>query len=254
MISMETKTCTKCGIEKPIDEFRELRNSCKDCNREYGRAKEAERRVRKSDEVKASKREYYFRNADKIKGKNKSYYETNKEKILAQVAEYRDKNRERINAWMRTYYRENIEIRKEKDKEYNKKNKDKRQTRDKQYRQEHRAEIRLRNRSRKEKLSYVRGDFTQADWDNCLSYWGNRCAICGRTEGEGRIIAADHWIPLKGGGITHKKNILPLCHGVDGCNNSKSARSPEKWTIERLGESNGTEKLLEINRFFDGLK
>jgi len=44
---METKICTKCGLEKSIDEFYEGRNQCKVCRAEYGKIYSQPRRKNK---------------------------------------------------------------------------------------------------------------------------------------------------------------------------------------------------------------
>lgn len=39
---METKICSKCGIEKPLSEFDEGRNQCKECRRAYRKQRRLE--------------------------------------------------------------------------------------------------------------------------------------------------------------------------------------------------------------------
>jgi hypothetical protein len=45
-------------------------------------------------------------------------------------------------------------------------------------------------------------------------------------------------------------NILPLCHGVGGCNNAKGKKHPEAWLSERLGHTAAKRKLKEIHDYF----
>jgi ribosomal protein L37AE/L43A len=98
--------------------------------------------------------------------------------------------------------------------------------------------------------------FTQQDWERALEYWGYRCAVCGRPRGLWHTLAADHWIPL-----THQDcpgtvatNIIPLCHGEGGCNNSKGKKMPDAWLEERLGAKQGFQKGVEIDAYFLWLK
>lgn len=94
--------------------------------------------------------------------------------------------------------------------------------------------------------------FTAKDWDRCLTYWNYQCAICGRPRGLWHTLAQDHWIPLTHpecpGTVPH--NILPLCHGEGGCNNSKGKKLPLVWLQEKLGKRRAAKKLAEIQAYF----
>lgn len=98
--------------------------------------------------------------------------------------------------------------------------------------------------------------FTHDDWITCLEHWGYTCAVCGRPQGLFHTLAADHWIPLSNpdciGTVPH--NILPLCHGVEGCNNSKSNSDGETWLIAKLGKTKAKRKLDEITEYFKQAK
>lgn len=73
--------------------------------------------------------------------------------------------------------------------------------------------------------------FTHNDRIFMLSHWQHACAICHREEGLWWTLAMDHWIPLSSPLCpgTIAENILPLCHGIGGCNNSKNNRDPHQW-------------------------
>lgn len=89
-----------------------------------------------------------------------------------------------------------------------------------------------------------------SDWNKCLEYFNHRCAVCGRPAGLWHTIAADHWMPLTRGGTDAVTNIIPLCHGVDGCNNSKSNKEPFLWLADRLGAKDGLKVALHILAYF----
>jgi hypothetical protein len=95
--------------------------------------------------------------------------------------------------------------------------------------------------------------FTGKDWDRALDYWGHKCAICERPRGLWHTLAQDHWIPLTNPDCpgTDPTNILPLCHGTDGCNNSKGKHNPETWLKKKLGKKKATQKLAEIHAYFE---
>ena len=132
---METKICSKCGIEKPITEFyfrkdsQKYHNQCKICLRE----KSSNYRKENIDKIKEQQKRYYKenherllnyhkdyreQNTDKIKDTRKKYYENNKEKVKEYKAEYYEKNKERLRKKFHKYYLENAEQLKEYQKEY----------------------------------------------------------------------------------------------------------------------------------------
>lgn len=113
----------------------------------------------------------------------------------------------------------------------------------------------LKRRARQKSLPAA---FSPDDWQACLEYWNHCCAVCGRQMhdlfGE-RSLAADHWIPLNSPDCpgTVPSNIVPLCQGIDGCNNSKSDAEPLAWLTRRLGKRAARKKLVEIQAYFDSL-
>jgi predicted RNA-binding Zn-ribbon protein involved in translation (DUF1610 family) len=90
--------------------------------------------------------------------------------------------------------------------------------------------------------------YTAHDWERTLNYWDHCCAVCERPRGLWHTLAQDHWIPLTSpncpGTVTW--NILPLCHGDDGCNNSKGKKDPAVWLQSKLGKRRANRKLREI--------
>ena len=94
--------------------------------------------------------------------------------------------------------------------------------------------------------------FTREDWQRALEYWDYRCAVCNRPRGLWHTLTADHWIPLNSPDCpgTIPTNLIPLCHGQDGCNNSKSGRLPDVWLDKKLGKRKAAEKRAEIEAYF----
>jgi ribosomal protein S27AE len=95
-------------------------------------------------------------------------------------------------------------------------------------------------------------EFGERDWRRCLDYWGHKCAVCERPRGLWHTLAADHWIPLTASECpgTVPTNIVPLCHGEGGCNNSKGKKSPGEWLEARLGPQAAFQKQLQIDAYF----
>ncbi|MCC7449817.1 MAG: hypothetical protein IT324_20525 [Anaerolineae bacterium] len=94
--------------------------------------------------------------------------------------------------------------------------------------------------------------FTKADWQRALEYWDYRCAVCNRPRGLWHTLTADHWIPLNSPDCpgTVSTNLIPLCHGQDGCNNSKSGTNPDVWLDKKFGKRKAAEKRAEIEAYF----
>lgn len=91
----DTKSCTKCGVEKDRSEFGKktkrrdgLQSWCKNC-------------------LNADRAAYRKANREKVKARNAAYYEANRERVLAQYAEYREANRETLRTKARSYQKAN---------------------------------------------------------------------------------------------------------------------------------------------------
>ena len=120
-----SKTCTKCGVVKPLDDFHRnkdgaggRRSYCKECVREYtrryyeeNRDKVRERKCRyreeNRDKVRESERRYREENRDKVRKSQRRYYEENRDKELDYQRRYREENRDKTLDYKRRYYEEN---------------------------------------------------------------------------------------------------------------------------------------------------
>ena len=118
---METKICSKCGIEKSISDFRfscgRYRGECKKCEKEIN----AQWRKNNKEKIKQKNQKWRLENENYIKEYNKIYYKSNKykeikkksnkkyilnniEKIKAQKKLYLEKNKEKLNKYRKIYY------------------------------------------------------------------------------------------------------------------------------------------------------
>ena len=93
-----SKTCTKCGETKPLDDFHRnktgaggRRPDCKECVREY-------------------KRSYYEENRDKRLEYSRRYYEENRDKVRECQRRYREENRDIINQEKKIQHAQNTRI------------------------------------------------------------------------------------------------------------------------------------------------
>lgn len=126
MSSKESKTCAKCGIDKPFKDFYKYKRSldghqsyCKVCT------KIATDNYSKSCKRKDYLKEYKEVNSEKIKSTRKNYLTSNKDKIQASNKSYREANREKVRASQKVYKESNPEKVLESSRKYRTRNKHK---------------------------------------------------------------------------------------------------------------------------------
>lgn len=95
---------------------------------------------------------------------------------------------------------------------------------------------------------------TEADWLRALNYFNGCCAICRRPPGLWHTISADHWIALSDqcpdNPGTVPTNIIPLCFGTNGCNNSKRDKDPVEWLQSKFNPREVQEIIERIEVYF----
>lgn len=116
------------------------------------------------------------------------------------------------------------------------------------------AKIRYRASER-----YFPSDFTAQDWQRAVDYFHGCCAACGRQLIDlfnTHTAHADHWIPLSHPNCpgTIPTNIVPLCGGENGCNNSKGDSLPLEWLERKFGKHKARKILKQINAYFDWVR
>lgn len=128
----------------------------------------------------------------------------------------------------------------------------------KQYRKRHKTSSkihRINYYTRKDKLPAT---LSPSDWRHALDYFHGCCAVCGRQLkdlfGE-HTAAMDHWIPLSSPDCpgTVPTNIVPLCHGVGGCNNQKGNKNPQQWLEGKFSKRKSDEISRLIQNYFNSL-
>jgi len=142
------KICSKCGEEKPINEFAYQGGICKKCRADY--MKEYRINYYNKDEIKErlkiKSKLYYKINKEEIKNRSKQYYEQNKQKCLIENKKWKEKRlkenpnyykekyesyklivgyTEKQNEKRRENYSKNIDYEREKRKTYRKNNPEK---------------------------------------------------------------------------------------------------------------------------------
>ena len=95
-----SKTCTKCGETKSLDDFHRYKTGaggrkphCKECVREYKRRYYEENRDKELEYA----RRYHEENRDKVLEYRRCYYEENRDKALESRRRYYEENRDILN-------------------------------------------------------------------------------------------------------------------------------------------------------------
>lgn len=269
----ETRVCRKCGKEYPLTHdywpksYGQFRAQCKACHRQYAmewRAAHREEHNQKNREWRAAHREH-------VKQYNTEWYAVHREYAKKYANEYMAAHREERRQYSRGWYTANRENLKKRAREYHAAHREERNLMSRRYRIAHLERIRerekeyyaanpevgkvkaQRRRARKRGLSH---NFTVVDWQRALDYFNGCCAVCGRQLNDlfgTHTAAQDHWIPLTSPDCpgTIPTNIVPLCHGVGGCNNSKHAKPPEQWLVKRYGKRKAAAIIARVAAFFE---
>ena len=185
-----TKICTKCKIEKSINEFYKdkskkdgLESNCKECK--------------------------------------KLFKQNNKEKISTQRKERYEKNREAIIIERRKQYQSNIEEMRKRDRKRYQDNKELFIIRRRRYRNTPKGKISKLNSEHKRRAIKKDGDVATNQLEELYQntktcYWCNAKLMKGD-------IHLDHYTPLSKGGLHTISNLVLSC---SKCNLKKSAKDP----------------------------
>lgn len=124
------------------------------------------------------------------------------------------------------------------------------------YNDRNREQARLFVSKRRARKRSLPDTLTKEEWQRALDYFSGRCAICGRPAGFWHTIAADHWIPFAHPDCTGTiaTNIVPMCHGNGGCNNSKNDHDALIWLHKTYGKKKGDSIYQRIMDYFQWVK
>ena len=169
---MNTKICTKCGIEKDIIEFGKCRTNkdglqywCKICRNEHNKKyrekhKEQIKQYYELNKERINKRnnENYYKNKEERSKKSKIYYQKNKEYKKAKANEYYYKNIDEIHLKQKDYYERNKDILKKQAKKYRDEHIEERKKYAENYRKNNRHIINKRHnkRMKEEPIYYLK--------------------------------------------------------------------------------------------------
>jgi DNA-directed RNA polymerase subunit RPC12/RpoP len=122
------KTCTRCGIEKPLDEFNKSKNrkdgyqyECKYCKSERFKKWRLENIERK----KAYNKKWNLENPEKSKSYIKKWKLENTEKVIESNKKWNLENQEKVKTYLKKWNSENTERKKYYNKKWRLENQDK---------------------------------------------------------------------------------------------------------------------------------
>lgn len=232
-----TRTCTKCGIDKPADlvHFRKAKTKlgltaqCRECERERHR----ERRRKDPD----LDRRYYEANRDwllpKMNAAKQKWREENREEDRRQRREVRAKNVDRYRKYQNDFYARNRDAQRERLRKYYEENPDKRasaNSRREAWRRANRERARSYVRNRRARLKKAGGTHTAEDVEALIAGQKGCCWWCGKQMPAGKH-HVDHRIPIARGGTNDVGNLVISCAP---CNHSKSSKMPWEMDDPRL--------------------
>ena len=253
MSEILTKVCSKCGEEKPLEEFSRNKNKsdglqiwCKGCWYNYRTIKRniflSDKNKEKHDKptIRICKKckvvkpleEFALYKKDGVRRHNickecvrkynKQYHIDNREYRCESSKKYRIENPDLVREAKRKCYINNEDHYIEHQRDYYSKNKGKINARNKEYYKTpmgKMAESRVKHNRRK-RINEQPATLNIRGWNEILKIQNNRCANCGEKFNENLKPTKDHIIPVKLRGGFTKGNIQALCHR---CNASKSA-------------------------------
>lgn len=222
------------------------------------------KRCPKCGESKPSTAEYFYRKKKRPDGlgvwckaccsaSGKQWYKANRDRVIASSKAWQEANRERKSETYRVWKEANQDALRDYHRNYRIANRDTLQER-RRARYKTNPDLFFAGKHRRfARKRSLPGAFTAEDWQIALDHFGGCCAVCGRPPGLWHTIAADHWIPLNAVDCpgTVPWNMVPLCHGIGGCNNSKADRNAAEWLIAKFGKRKGLAIQRRIETFFN---
>lgn len=240
------KFCRGCSQHLRLEEFSTGRSRCKKCNV----IKATEWRRRNADRAARTWKEYHRSHREQYRAYDRARYLRHRCKRLELGKKYRaiDANRKKQLAYNRAYYIRNRDAIIADARVWYAQNAERMSTWMKNYREMNRGIVRacaVRYMARRKALPE---DFFATDFDACVTYWCNCCAVCGDSADKCQL-CMDHWIPLMSPLCpgTVPQNMIPLCKK---CNSSKHDLDPNTWLIRKVGTTKTEEVLSKVHSYF----
>lgn len=215
------KKCSKCHKFQSLDQFDRSRNRkdglaqhCKTCRSAYNAA-----------------------NKESIDLANAATYQRDREHRLEKARIRREARREEERAYQE---------------QYRKKFPEKARAVTKRWRRNNHPRRRLIEHNREARKRELPHTWTTEQRAFMLEYWQHACAVCGNQNGLFWSLSDDHWVPFASPKCpgTVATNMIPLCIGEGGCNNSKHKSDPHTWLVRRFGQQKAATIERKIATYF----
>jgi 5-methylcytosine-specific restriction endonuclease McrA len=212
----EYKPCINCGNSKPLNLFRDGRNTCKEC-------------------VAIQDTQRYEENKEKQRQRALDYYHANKEARSKYSSTRYAENKKEISEARSQKRRKNINHFKKLERASYERNKEQKRLQAKKHLQLNYEAALERNHKRRARLKNAKTFKITAKESKKL--YSSPCLFCGSRE----QINLDHIIPISRGGSHGIGNLQPLC---ENCNSTKYNKTIMEWRMYRIAIGNP----LELDR------
>jgi hypothetical protein len=256
----DKKKCSKCGIDLPAtteyfyrDKTKKdgLYSSCRAC---FIASVDLKRRAEYD-------KKRYWDNRDHELERNRKYKKEHPAPVKGRVVLTDEQKKQYKHDW----YMAHKELSKARAKRHYETHRELCAEQSREYRKSHQQQIRDQKRidkqNRRTRILLLPSNFTRRDWQRAVEYFHGCCAVCGRPLKDlfgTHTGAADHWIAVTDNRTdnpgTVPENMLPLCHGQNGCNLSKGNKDPIEWLIEKYGKRKANQILKRITTYFEWVK
>jgi 5-methylcytosine-specific restriction endonuclease McrA len=220
---MNTKTCTKCEIEKSIENFYLNRGKYMSCCQEC---------------VAIRRKEYYIKNKSEIAIKRAIYQAAHRKEQYAHTKAWRKRNVDKMREANRRQYANNPQHRQSVKNAWREANVDKIKAFQKKYRLNHLPKMAEKQHKRRAKMRS--NGVYQISEKELIKLYSFPCIACGTTD----RVTIDHIIPIARGGTHSIGNLQSLCLK---CNSSKNHRTMSEWKFQVLLKRNQDGALCSYN-------
>lgn len=240
---MDKKTCRKCELILPIEQFHKLSRSrdgyaslCKGCkaaeddayragNRERIRKRQQEYRASNAEELKRKAKERYAQDPEKVKERVRKWAAENPEKVKDRQRKWTAENAEKVQERQKRWVKENAQRSREIKKVWNERNKAQVKVINQSYYAKNKERVkasakawreanpekwreiirmnRIKREARKKNVPVF--EISNREFQKMLQ---SPCAVSGCTNTD---IQIDHRVPLSKGGSHGVGNLQPLC-------------------------------------------
>ena len=250
--SLSSFVCTKCGVEKPLDDYYISKTrsgyrypKCKACHSATSREQYAANREERLQKALVYREE----NIEQVRAKSREYQAEHREEGRERAKQWRSNNLEREREKHRRYHADNLEREREKRREYREVHKDEERDRGRRYRDANAEKLQAYHReyyeANKEEIKEKQRVYAQANPETVsqpkrryrarkrgngtapfpknwkadqLARQKGRCYYCGKKAKQWEV---EHVIPISKGGPDTPENCVLACRS---CNRSKAAK------------------------------